>query len=159
MTGEVSLNSVPIGTAVGGPVGTLGGAALAGAAGGAANNLTGYAIDLATKPSVQFDANRFIFDTGISGLTGLIPFPGTRSIGISVGRNSFDAIFKQITTKAINGSIARITTTTAGKMFIGDAVHEGAFQGAVTSSSAGDLYDLWGTGDDFSSAPQGVGGK
>ena len=120
---------------------TLGpaGIVVAGAAGGAATNLTGYAIDRATDPSKQFDASRFAFDTTVGAATGFIPGIGVS--GVNVGRNSFTAIFNQITTKAMNGSISSITGETAAKMFVGQAADKAFLQGAITSGAAGDTYD------------------
>lgn len=107
--------------------------------GGAATNLTGYAIDLATDPSKQFDAGRFVFDTGVGAATGFIP--GVGISGITAGRNSYTAIFNQITTKAMNDTISSISGQTAAKMFVGQAADKAFLQGAITSGLAGDAYD------------------
>jgi hypothetical protein len=57
-------------------------------------------------------------------------------------RNSFNPIFSQITTKALNGTISSITWETAEKMFLGQMIDKAFLQGAITSGLAGDAYDL-----------------
>jgi RHS repeat-associated protein len=129
--GETALYAVP----------TMGpyGAYVAGVAGGAASNLTGYAIDRATDPNKKFDKGRLAFDMVAGGLTGR--FSGVAEAGVNVGRNSLTAIFKQITTKAQNDTISRITSKTAIKMFLGQA-YEGAWiRGALGTGAAGAEFE------------------
>jgi RHS repeat-associated protein len=129
VTGETALYAVP----------TLGpaGAVIAGAAGGAASNLTGYAIDRATDPSKQFDGAKFVFDTSVGALTGLIPAVGIS--GVTAGTNSYSAIFNQITTKAMDGTISSVTFETALKMLIGQSA--GTLLGGFASGLAGAGYN------------------
>jgi hypothetical protein len=133
------------------------GAVLAGAAGGAATNLTGYAIDRVSDPSKQFDLGRFAFDTSVGTATGFIP--GVSASGVTLGRNSYTAIFNQITTKAMNGTITSITEQTATKMFLGQAADKSFFQGAVTSGFAGDTYDAVLQGGGEQPGPWSSGGQ
>lgn len=59
-------------------------------------------------------------DTAIGAATGFIP--GINVQGITAGRGSYNSIFKQMTTKASNGTIASMKPRTAAKMFVGGAV-------------------------------------
>jgi RHS repeat-associated protein len=145
VTAETALYAVP----------TLGpaGAVLAGAAGGAATNLTGQAIDRATDSTKQFDVGRFAFDTTVGAATGFIP--GVGISGVTAGRNSYNAIFNQITTKAMNGTISSITGQTAAKMFVGQAADKAFLQGAITSGLAGDAYDAYFGGAEGQTSSEG----
>jgi type VI secretion system secreted protein VgrG len=131
VTAEVGLYTVP----------TLGPAGLivAGAAGGAAGDLTNQAIGMYNDPTQEFNWAKLAFDTGVGGLTGLIP--GAEIEGITAGSNSFNAIFNQIATKAINGTISDIADQTALKMFVGSAVDGALFEGLFTGSTAGTAFD------------------
>jgi RHS repeat-associated protein len=138
VTGEVMLYAVP----TMGPAGVV----LANAAGAATTNLVGYGFDRASDPTKRFDTGRLLYDTGVGAATAFIP--GVNKLhggvpGISIGRNSYSAIFKQITTKAMNESISSITTKTAGKMFTSQVVERSVVEGAVESGVAGNLYDVF----------------
>lgn len=128
---ETALYAVP----------TLGPAGIyvAGTAGGAATNLTGFAIDRATGSTKEFSWGRFLFDTTVGGATAAIP--GMNMAGVTLGRNSFKAIFGQMTTKAINETASTITGRTAFKMFLGLAADKAFVQGAVVSGVGGYVFD------------------
>jgi hypothetical protein len=112
-----------IGGAVGGeallysPVAGPAGPYLAGAAGGLANNVTKQVWNAVSQPDSSWDLTSTAFDTGVGALTGLVG--GVEVPGLSAGRNSFNAIFEQMTTKFQNGTISNVTTQTASKMFVG----------------------------------------
>jgi RHS repeat-associated protein len=130
ISGQVSGWEDYVGSAVGGAV--TGEALLysfnpivAGAAGGAAGNLTTQGLRNLSGKQCGFDTQKFLFDTGVGGLTGLIPT--AKVTGITSGRGSFDAVSKQMYTKLENGTIRRVSVRTAGKMLGADLVG-GAFR-------------------------------
>jgi len=53
-------------------------------------------------------------ETSLGAATGFIP--GARVAGITAGRNSYNAILRQMTTKIENGAISSVTPQTAAKM-------------------------------------------
>jgi RHS repeat-associated protein len=127
------------GSAVGGAVG---GEALlytgpigAGLAGGAAGNLAKQGFKNLSGKQCGFDLASFGFDTAVGGLTGFIP--GAKVPGITSGRGSYNQVFKQISTKAQNGTISSITSTTAGKMFVGRSVDTALVPGTGAAALAG----------------------
>ena len=132
-------------------MGPVAGLVVAGGAGGAVNNLAGAAIDRWNEPGKQehFDYPRLMWDTGVGMATGIIG-PGLsvvgsnvgRSIsGLNAGRNSYNAIFKQMTTKAINGTASSVTLPTAAAMFLGQGYQSAALQGAIVGGASGLAYD------------------
>ena len=56
--------------------------------------------------------------------------------GVTAGRGSFNQVYKQIVTKAENGTISNVTTKTAAKMFVGRAVDTGLVPGAGAGAAA-----------------------
>jgi hypothetical protein len=63
-------------------------------------------------------------------------FPGYKIPGITVGRNSFSAVFKQMVTKFGNGTASSVTWDTAVQMFIGRAAATGLIPGAAGAAIA-----------------------
>jgi hypothetical protein len=127
---------------------TMGPGALyvAGGIGGAATNLAGQAYDSFFDPNKGFDGARFAYDTAVGVATGIIP-RGVLPIlmptiaGVNAGGNSFNAIFNQITTKAMTGQISSVTFETATKMFLAKAVDAAFLNGALVSSVSGFVFD------------------
>ncbi|MCS7091722.1 MAG: RHS repeat-associated core domain-containing protein, partial [Limisphaera sp.] len=106
---------------------------LAGAAGGAAAKLTSQGLKLATGKQTSFNATSLAVDTGLGAATGFIP--GRPKIaGVNAGRGSDLQIFRQIVTKAENGTINNISTETAWKMAAGAFYEYGVAPGAGASS-------------------------
>ncbi len=136
-----------VGSAVGGAAAgeTLlytGNPILAGAAGGAVGNLTKQGLNNLTGRQCGFDPGSFAFDTGVGGLTGLIP--GADVPGITSGRGSFKAVTNAMNTKLANGTVSSVSGATAGKMVTSGLV-DGAFQteaGGIASGAA-DAFDLF----------------
>ncbi|EEU9600177.1 hypothetical protein ACTE87_004706 [Escherichia albertii] len=74
-------------------------------------------------------------DSVIGAATGYIP--GIKIAGITAGRGSFNAIFKQMTTKASQGMISSMQTKTAAKMFVGRAVDTSLVPGTAAGEAGG----------------------
>ncbi len=124
-----------IGGAAGGEALLYTGPVGAGAIGGAVTNLTKQGLKNLTGKQCGFDTGSFAIDTGIGAATGFIP--GIKVPGITSGRGSYNAVYKQITTKFSNGTISNITLPTAGKMFVGRAVDTSLLPGAGAGAAAG----------------------
>ena len=123
-----------VGGAVAGEVLLYTGPVAAGLAGGAAGNLTSQGIKHFTQDK-KCDPVEFAVTTVIGGATGFIP--GMKVPGVTMGRGSFNAIYKQIVTKAEAKSIQNITGKTAIKMFAGRAVDRALLEGGVVGSAGG----------------------
>jgi type VI secretion system secreted protein VgrG len=119
VTGEMLLYTGPV---------------VAGLAGGASGNLTSQALKYFTQEK-KCDPIEFSVTTTIGGLTGFIP--GARIPGITAGKNSLNAIYKQITTKATAKNINHVTAKTAVKMFAGRGVDKALVEGAVVGTIGG----------------------
>ena len=132
LAGQTSSWQTYVGAAVGGAVGgellLYTGPVAAGAGGGAAGNLVSQVLDHYTK-GCSYSAGSFATATGIGAVTGM--FPGYEVPGITQGRNSFNAVFKQMVTKFENGTASSVTAGTATEMFIGRAMDTGMAPGAV----------------------------
>lgn len=111
-----------------------------GIAGGAAGNATKQLLKMLSGKQCGFDFSSLGVDSAIGGLTaGLIPDVSVP--GISSGRGNYNSIFKQIVTKANNGTINDISATTAMKMFVGNQVNGSAQNGAAGAiGAAGGAY-------------------
>jgi len=105
---------------------------LAGAAGGLTTSLVSQGIKSFTHDEEICYADVAI-TTVVGGMTGFIP--GRPIQGVAKGRNSFVAVYNQIRTKAVNGTINRIRLQTAGKMFVGAAVKSAAIEGGVIGNA------------------------
>ena len=123
-----------IGGAVGGEALPYTGPIGAGLAGGAAGNLTKQARKNLSGKQCGFDVENFLLETGVGGLTGVIP--GTRIPGITAGRNSFNATYRQMATKFQNGTISDVSARTAAKMAVGRAVDTAVLPGAGAGAGA-----------------------
>lgn len=110
----------------------------AGAVGGAVGNASTQGLKLATGKQDSFSVSSLAADTGIGTLTGLLH--GAKIPGISAGRGSDAAVFKQIVTKAGNSSINTITTQTAVKMASGAFVPDIVSGGAILAPTLSNLY-------------------
>lgn len=128
------------GAAVGGAVGGWAllytGPVGAGAAGAAAANVTRQSLNLATGVQCSMDWASLARDTSIGALTGVL-FGSSAKEGLTVGRNSYNAIYKQMVTKFENGTASNVTAKTATKMFIGRATDTGAFTGTMGGAAIG----------------------
>ena len=115
---------------------------LAGAVGGLTGNLTTQALKNLSGKQCDFDAGSALFDTVVGAATGYIP-AGPRIIGINAGQGSNLQVFRQILTKAGNGTINNVSPQTAVKMSTGAfyqyAVGQGAAAGAVGSTIYGNV--------------------
>lgn len=107
----------------------------AGAAGGAAGNLTSQGLKLLADEQESFSFTSLGIDTGLGTATGFIP-GGPRIGGFNAGRGSDLQVFRQIVTKAENGTINNIATGTAFKMANG-AFYEYAVVNGTLASSIG----------------------
>ena len=92
----------------------------AGAIGGAVGNLSRQGLKNLTGAQCGFDGKEFLFETGLGGATSLMP--GLRVSGVTAGRNSYNAIYKQMSTKFANGTISSVSAKTVGKSLIGNVV-------------------------------------
>ncbi|MFO0901979.1 MAG: RHS repeat-associated core domain-containing protein [Pirellulales bacterium] len=120
-TGQLSDTETYIAAGLGG---ALGGWALlytgpvgAGVTTGAMTNLIKQTLWNLNGKICTFDWESLFVDTAIGGLTGLIP--GMKIPGITSGRGSMNQVFKQMVTKAKNGTSKSIRPLTAVKMFAG----------------------------------------
>ena len=107
----------------------------AGAVGGLVTNTSKQGLKYLTGKQCCFDFISTASDTSIGALTGFIP--GVRIPGITAGRGSFNSIFRQMVTKAQNGTASSITGSTAMKMFAGRAVDTAMLPGAGAGAVAG----------------------
>jgi type VI secretion system secreted protein VgrG len=135
LSGWEDYAGAAIGGAAGGEALLYTGPVGAGAVGGAVTNLTKQGLKNLTGKQCGFDGKSFLFDTGIGGATGFIP--GVRVPGITSGRNSYNAIYKQIVTKFENGAISNVSASTASKMFVGRAVDTSLVPGTGAAAAAG----------------------
>jgi hypothetical protein len=126
--------SAAVGGAVGGELLLYFGPVASGAAGAATTNLTRQTLRLVKGKQDGIDVGDFLVETGVGAGAGLL-----RSLklpGINSGRNSYNAIYKQIVTKAKNGTIKSVTIKTATKMFIGRAADTALAQGDVLADES-----------------------
>jgi RHS repeat-associated protein len=112
------------------------GPAGAGAIGGAIQNLTKQGLNMATGRQRCFHTMSFFADTALGAGIGKL-VPGVKVPGITSGRNSYNAIFKQMKTKFLSNQIDHVSAATAGKMFAGRAVDTSLLPGALLGSAAG----------------------
>lgn len=128
-----------MGGAVSGETLLYAGPVVAGASGGFAGNLTTQALNVLSGRQCKIRVGDLAFSTGVGALLG--KFGSVTADGISAGRNSYNAIFNQISTKFENGTISNISSTTAIKMFVGRSTATGFF-GSVPVSGA--INAVWG---------------
>ena len=92
-----------------------------------------------------YDLSNFALETGVAGLTGLLP--SGRVPGLSSGRGSANQVFKQVMTKAKNGTISKVELRTALKMFAGQASENrlvaGSFGGSLLTGVAVPVASNW----------------
>jgi len=123
-----------IGGAVAGETLLYAGPIAAGAAGGAAANITRQIGNNITGESSGFSVGGLAFETTVGAATGLIP--GVKVPGITAGKGSFNSVFKQMVTKFNNGTISGVKLKTALKMFVGRSVDTSLLPGAVGANLA-----------------------
>ena len=128
-----------VGGAVAGETLLYAGPVVAGAAGGAASNGTKQLLNMASGYQDTFDFGGLAFDTTVGAATGLIP--GAKVPGITQGRNSYNAIYKQMVTKFENGTISNVSTETAMKMFVGRTTDTSFIPGTIAATGASFGYD------------------
>ena len=130
-----------IGGAVGGEALLYFGPISAGAATGFVSNLAQQYFNYLANPNCGFKPGQLLASTAIGAGTGLIP--GMERSGLTMGRNSMNAIYKQMRTKFENGTISNVSFSTSIKMFAGraadtnlpaSAVFGGLFNSAANSS-------------------------
>jgi type VI secretion system secreted protein VgrG len=128
-----------VGGAVAGETLLYAGPVAAGAVGGATSNLARQGLRWAGGQQSGIDVGGLAFDTTVGGFTGIIP--GLKIPGITKGRGSYNAIYKQMTTKFQNGTISSVTPKTAMKMFVGRATDTSFLPGTITATGASFGYD------------------
>ena len=121
--------------AVGGEALLYTGPVISGGLAGACVNAVNQALRIHANPSCKWSWKSFTFDTGV-GL-GLGAFGGVTSKGLTSGRNSFNAIYRQMVTKYGNGTAGNIGLSTALKMFAGRAADTGLVPGAAVGGAIG----------------------
>ena len=116
---------------------------LAGAVGGAASNALTQGLKMISGKQKCFDAKSFAFDTAFGAATGFIP-GRPRIPGINSGRNSSLKFFREMTTKARNGTIGNIAPMTGLKMANGAFLEYAMPQGAAAGTLGSVLYGEYG---------------
>ena len=112
---------------------------LAGAGGSLAGNLSSQGLKILTGKQCEMDFGSAMFDTSVGAATGFIP--GRVIPGINKGRGSSIQVFRQMRTKAINGTASSIKPRTAVKMARG-AFQEYAFMmGLGTGPVSSRVYE------------------
>jgi hypothetical protein len=79
---------------------------------------------------------------GSAYVADVLPMPGIQ--GLNAGQGSYQAVSAQVVTKLENGTIANITTTTAGKILVSQA-YNGLSDAAVhgTADAANETLQDW----------------
>jgi hypothetical protein len=83
------------------------------------SNLAQQGFNHLSNPNCGFSPGQLLASTAIGAGTGLIP--GMEQEGLTMGRNSMNAIYQQMVTKFENGTISNVSLPTALKMFAGRA--------------------------------------
>jgi type VI secretion system secreted protein VgrG len=135
LSGWQDYTAAGLGGAAGGEALLYTGPVGAGLVGGATFNLTKQALNNLSNKQCGFNTVSFLFDTAVGGLTGLIP--GVRIPGITAGRNSFNAIYRQMVSKFTEGQISNLSAATAAKMAMGRIVDTGLIPGTGVAAAAG----------------------
>ncbi len=132
LSGQTSDWQAYVGAALGGGAGGLGllylGPVAAGEISGGTTNLISNGL------RGEFDPASLAIDTTIGAATGRLGGPALS--GVNAGRNSLNAIFKQMTTKLSNGTIKNVSWKTAGKMAAGRFWDTNALFGATAGAWA-----------------------
>jgi len=109
--------------AAGGEAFLYGGPVAAGAAGAAVDSGLTRLRHWGQGKRDDFGLVGFAGDTALGGALGYV-IPGGKIKGITVGRNSYIAIQKQIHTKLSKGLITDVSLETMGKMAVGQSVSQ-----------------------------------
>jgi len=117
------------------------GPVVAGAATGATSNIIKQALKNYSGKAAGLDVESLVFDTAAGAVAGKIP--GMRIPGITKGRNSYNAIYLQITTKFRNGTIERVSLRASCKMFVGRAVKTSLVPGSAATAAASIANDRY----------------
>lgn len=112
---------------------------LAGAAGGLAGNLTTQGLNNHYGKQCGIDFISATVDTAFGTATGFIPGK-PRISGINAGRGSDLQVFRQIVTRAANGTVKNISPVTAAKMGRGAFYEYASGQGAAAGALGSTLY-------------------
>ncbi|MEW6528233.1 MAG: hypothetical protein AB1444_16390, partial [Spirochaetota bacterium] len=121
-----------IGGAIGGWALLYTGPVGAGAAGGAITNSVRQGLKWFTGKQKGFDISELAIETGTGALLGKLP--GIKVKGVTSGRGSMNAVYKQMTTKLREGTIKSIKPKTAIKMFKGRIKDTAFVEGAWANS-------------------------
>lgn len=105
------------------------GPVVAGALGGFTGNFTRQGLKIFTGKQCGFDVGGLLADTAMGAVGG--KFAGRMRPGINAGRDSYNAIFRQMVTKFQNGTISTVSARTGVKMFLGRAVDTAFFEGTI----------------------------
>ncbi|WP_156966165.1 hypothetical protein [Paraburkholderia bannensis] len=150
MSGWEDYAGSAVGGAAGGEALLYTGPIGAGTVGGLTTNLTKQGLKRLTGKQCHFNFTSTVVDTGIGAVTGFIP--GSKIPGLTSGRGNFNSIFKQMVTKAQNGTASSITGATATKIFVGRSVDTALFPGtgagAVGGFGVGKIEDYFGVSGD-----------
>jgi hypothetical protein len=114
----------------------------AGAAGGFASNGTTQLLNIASGEQQQFQVTPLVANTAFGAATGFIP--GMELPGVNIGQGSELAVFRQMVTKAADGTIDDVTLQTAIRMADGAFAEWAIPQGAAAAGLFSDLTDdVW----------------
>lgn len=150
LSGEASGWTDYAGAAIGG---ALAGEALlylgpvaAGAIGGAATNVAKQGLKYLADEDCEFNWDSLAFDTAVGGAIGYLP--GVKIPGVTSGRGSHNAVFKQMSTKLKERSISNVKVNTTLKMFNGRAADTNLILGAEMTTIIGSVGAINGIGED-----------
>ena len=104
-----------------------------GLAAGATTNAIRQGLKYA-KEGKQPSFEDFVLETATGGVAGKVPLGFSRWGGVASGRNSCNAIYERMATSFFNGTVRRISTKTALKMFAGRTVKEGFLPGTLLAT-------------------------
>lgn len=107
----------------------------AGAAGGFATNVSKQGLNNLSGDQEGWDLESIAVDTGVGAALSLIF--GGKVPGVTQGKNSLMALFKQMVTKAKKGQIGSMKWRTAMNMAIGRAENAAVGPGALMAAIAG----------------------
>jgi RHS repeat-associated protein len=139
ISGQLSGWQAYTGAAIGGAVGGLtleytGNPVAAGAAAAFVGDATTQGLQIASGNQKGFSPSQLASTTLIGAATGAIP--GPRVAGLNAGRNSYNAIARQMQTKMAKGIVQRVAPATAAKVAVGRLWDSGAVTGVPINGAA-----------------------
>ncbi len=138
LSGQFSGWQAYTGAAVGGAVGAWSseyiGPVLGAAAGSATANATKQGLRIASGAQHGFNTRELAVQTGVGVISS--KFPAPKIAGVNAGRNSYNAIAKQMETKLQNGTITNVSAKTAAKMAVPGAANDIAHTAAEAHINA-----------------------